>query len=137
MDKHKNAEDKIANYYDQIIGSCMVNTYSLSNEGKIVLKNFNPQSNLHMFEYQVAAIVQSMYQDRQIYLNMPLMQYLKFKWKNRKKIKLKWISSAEIQKLDLEADLLTDMLLHVSDAYEENPTIFGMIYTKYWGEKND
>ena len=118
--------------YDNICGACMVNTYSESKDGRIILKNFNEKLYTHMFEFEVARILQYIYRDRQIYLNMPFFKYLKFKVKYRK-LKLKWISNKESQISEFDID---EMLKYVATAYEVDfNTIYKEIYNSYWRKK--
>ena len=119
--------------YDKIITSCMVNTYSFSKNGKIILKDFNQNLKCYMFEFEVAKIVSSIYQDREIYIDMPFIQYIFFKIKNRK-VKLKYIKKCE--EVD-NAFNIEDMLDFVADSYGVEFSIFAEIYETYWNRKDN
>ena len=119
--------------YDKIITSCMVNTYSFSKNGKIILKDFNQNLKCYMFEFEVAKIVSSIYQDREIYIDMPFIQYIFFKIKNRK-VKLKYIKKCE--EVD-NAFNIEDMLDFVADSYGVEFSIFAEIYETYWNRKGN
>lgn len=124
------------NLYDKIIGSCMVNTYSDSKDGRIILSNFNKNSKMHMFEFEVALMVQGIYTDRQIYLDMKLFEYLMFKFKHRKEFKVKKIRHKEATKSNFNIE---KMLLFVAEAYGYNKENFSKlyenIYSLYWGKE--
>ena len=117
--------------YVKIITSCMVNTYSFSKNGKIILKDFNQNLKCYMFEFEVAKIVSSIYQDREIYIDMPFIQYIFFKIKNRN-VKLKYIKKCE--EVD-NAFNIEDMLDFVADSYGVEFSIFDEIYETYWNRK--
>ena len=119
--------------YDKIITSCMVNTYSFSKNGKIILKDFNQNLKCYMFEFEVATIVSSIYQDREIYIDMPFIQYIFFKIKNRN-VKLKYIKKCE--EVD-NAFNIEDMLDFVADSYGVEFSIFDEIYETYWNRKDN
>ena len=119
--------------YDKIITSCMVNTYSFSKSGKIILKDFNQNLKCYMFEFEVAKIVSSIYQDREIYIDMPFIQYIFFKIKNRN-VKLKYIKKCE--EVD-NAFNIEDMLDFVADSYGVEFSIFDEIYETYWNRKDN
>ena len=120
--------------YDKIISSCMVNFYSFSKDNdKIILKDFNQNLKCYMFEFEVAKIVSSIYQDREIYIDMPFIQYIFFKIKNRK-VKLKYIKKCE--EVD-NALNIEDMLDFVADSYGVEFSIFDEIYETYWNRKGN
>lgn len=124
------------NLYDKIIGSCMVNTYSTSKDGKIILRDFNKNLDMYMFEFEVAKMVQSMYSDRQIYIDMSIFEYLIFKFKHRKECKLKRIRLKDTDYCELNIE---DMLLFVAQAYgykiENFSELYDDIYRLYWKER--
>ena len=71
--------------YDKIISSCMVNFYSFSKDNdKIILRDFFSKSNTYLFAFEVAKLVNAIYPNKQIYIDMPFIQYIFFKIKNRK-----------------------------------------------------
>lgn len=119
--------------YDKIITSCMVNTYSFSKSGRIVLKNFNQNLKCYMFEFEVAKIVSSIYQDREIYMDLPFFEYLIFKFKNRQ-IKLKRLKKNDEAN---EAFNIEDMLHFVANSYGVEFSIFDEIYETYWNRKGN
>lgn len=124
------------NLYDKIIGSCMVNTYSTSKDGKIILRDFDKNLDMYMFEFEVAKMVQSIYSDRQIYMDMGLFEYLVFKFKHRKECKLKRIKRKDTDNCELNIE---DMLLFVAKAYGFNvdnfSDLYKDIYNLYWKER--
>ena len=117
--------------YDKIITSCMVNTYSFSKSGKIILKDFNQNLKCYMFEFEVAKIVSSIYQDREIYIDLPFFEYLIFKFKNRN-TKLKRMKKNDEAN---EAFNIEEMLHFVADSYDISFETFDKIYDIYWNRK--
>ena len=120
--------------YDKIISSCMVNFYSFSKDNdKIILKDFLSTSKPYLFAFEVAKIVSSIYPNKQIYIDMPFIQYIFFKIKNRK-VKLKYIKKCE--EVD-NALNIEDMLDFVADSYGVEFSIFDEIYETYWNRKGN
>ena len=118
--------------YDKIISSCMVNFYSFSKDNdKIILRDFLSKSNTYLFAFEVAKIVSDIYPNKQIYIDMPFIQYIFFKIKNRK-VKLKYIKKCE--EVD-NALNIEDMLDFVADSYGVEFSIFAEIYETYWNRK--
>ena len=120
--------------YDKIISSCMVNFYSFSKDNdKIILKDFLSTSKPYLFAFEVAKIVSSIYPNKQIYIDMPFIQYIFFKIKNRN-VKLKYIKKSE--EVD-NAFNIEDMLDFVADSYGVEFSIFDEIYETYWNRKGN
>lgn len=78
--------------YDQIVGTIMQNVLAESNRagGKIVLWDFQPTNSIDRLYYHVACIVSDIY-DKQVYLEMGFIDYLKFKIANKKRKNLHWV----------------------------------------------
>ena len=142
--------------YDKIISSCMVNFYSFSKDNdKIILRDFFSKSNKYLFginieknnnnklvicnyqnksfAFEVAKLVNAIYPNKQIYIDMPFIQYIFFKIKNRK-VKLKHIKKCE--EVD-NALNIEDMLDFVADSYGVEFSIFAEIYETYWNRKDN
>lgn len=119
--------------YDKIISSCMVNFYSFSKDNdKIILRDFFSKSNTYLFAFEVAKLVNAIYPNKQIYIDMPFIQYIFFKIRNRK-VKLKYIKKCE--EVD-NALNIEDMLDFVADSYGVEFSIFAEIYETYWNRKD-
>ena len=78
--------------YDQIVATIMQNVLAESNRanGKIVLWDFHPVNAVDRLYYHVACIVADIY-NKDVYLEMKLFEYLKFRFKNRKRKNIHWI----------------------------------------------
>ena len=85
-------ENETKKQNDQIIGTIIQNVIAESNraDGKIVLWDFQPSNAIDRLYYHVACIVADIY-DKQIYLEMGFLEYLRFKKKNKKRKNLHWI----------------------------------------------
>lgn len=78
--------------YDQIVSTIMQNVLAESNraDGKIVLWDFHPVNAIDRLYYHVACVVSDIY-GKDIYLEMKLFDYLKFRFKNKKRKNLNWV----------------------------------------------
>ena len=79
--------------YDKIVGTIMQNVIAESNlaGGKVVLWDFHPENAVDRLYYYVACIVADLY-DKQMYLEMTLWRFIKFKFKNRKRKNIHWVN---------------------------------------------
>jgi hypothetical protein len=121
--------------YDEIVNTILKNILVERERcGKILLWDFNPVDHGDRLYFNVAAIIADLNKEP-IYLNMPLFDYLKFKWKRRKSRKnLRYFGPNHAAKLDDEYKtsiyLITDFVceqLNVSrDLLKEiNDTYYG------------
>lgn len=78
--------------YDQIVGTIFQNVLAESNmaKNKVVLWDFHPVNSIDRLYYHVACLVSDIY-NKDMYLEMKFFDYLKFKWKNRKRKNLHWV----------------------------------------------
>lgn len=133
---NKETSQETLDLYDKIVNACMINTFSLSKDEKIILRDFDKSSDMYMFEFEVAKMVQSIYSDRQIYMDMGLFEYLIFKFKHRKECKLKRIKHKDADLCELNIE---NMLLFVAEAYGFNidnfSDLYKDIYNLYWKER--
>lgn len=132
MEENKNLNNEGIQLYDNIVNSCMINTFSMSKDGIIILKGFNPDIKLHGFMFEVAKITSTLFPPRLIVLDMPLVDYLKFKYKNRK-IKLGWGRRKKYRNCEFEFE---NMLEFVRTSYDVANDIFEEIYNEYWKGNN-
>lgn len=130
-DINKELDEKL-DLYDKIVNACMINTFSLSKDEKIILRDFDKNSDMYMFEFEIAKLVR-LYSNRQIYMDMGLLSFLFFKFKHRKECELKRIKHSEAEKRDF---IIKDMLLFVAEAYGYNSNnfseLYSDIYNTYW-----
>lgn len=76
--------DEFYKQQDKIVEITLTNIYSLSKEkGKIVLTNFNPKDENHLFFFHVAMIVRDMFQ-YPIEVDLGFFKTLLLNWKLRK-----------------------------------------------------
>ena len=78
--------------YDAIVGTIMQNVLAESHraDGKIVLWDFQQDQPMDRLYYHVACLISDIY-NQQIYLEMKLFDYLKFKKANKKRKNLHWV----------------------------------------------
>lgn len=89
--------------YDEIVNTIMMNILIERKRcGKILLWDFNPLDDGDKLYFNIAAVVADMNKES-MYLNLPLIDYLKFKWKRRKSRKnLRYFGPNHAAKLDDE-----------------------------------
>ena len=115
--------------YDELINKTSINIFTLSKDTNgIYLSNFNPSNKNHRYFLQVARTV-SMITNKQIYLDMKLFSYLKFKI---------FTKSKDILKGKIENGInIDEVLSFMSDSLQIDSSIFGKIYEEYWRKNND
>ena len=115
--------------YDELINKTSINIFTLSKDTNgIYLSNFNPSNKNHRYFLQVARTV-NMITDKQIYLDMKLFPYLKFKI---------FTKSKDILRGKIENGInIDEVLSFMSDSLQIDSSIFGKIYEEYWGKNND
>ena len=115
--------------YDELINKTSINIFTLSKDTNgIYLSNFNPSNKNHRYFLQVARTV-SMITNKQIYLDMKLFSYLKFKI---------FTKSKDVLKGKIENGInIDEVLSFMSDSLQIDGSIFGKIYEEYWRKNND
>lgn len=115
--------------YDELINKTSINIFTLSKDKNgIYLSNFNPSNKNHRYFLQVARTV-SMITNKQIYLDMKLFSYLKFKI---------FTKSKDVLKGKIENGInIDEVLSFMSNSLQIDSSIFGKIYEKYWRKNND
>lgn len=115
--------------YDELINKTSINIFTLSKDTNgIYLSNFNPSNKNHRYFLQVARTV-SMITNKQIYLDMKLFSYLKFKI---------FTKSKDVLKGKIENGInIDEVLSFMSDSLQIDSSIFGKIYEEYWRKNND
>ena len=115
--------------YDELINKTSINIFTLSKDKNgIYLSNFNPSNKNHRYFLQVARTV-SMITNKQIYLDMKLFSYLKFKI---------FTKSKDVLKGKIENGInIDEVLSFMSDSLQIDSSIFGKIYEEYWRKNND
>ena len=115
--------------YDELINKTSINIFTLSKDKNgIYLSNFNPSNKKHRYFLQVARTV-SMITNKQIYLDMKLFSYLKFKI---------FTKSKDVLKGKIENGInIDEVLSFTSNSLQIDSSIFGKIYEEYWRKNND
>ena len=115
--------------YDELINKTSINIFTLSKDKNgIYLSNFNPSNKNHRYFLQVARTI-SMITNKQIYLDMKLFPYLKFKI---------FTKSKDVLRGRIENGInIDEVLSFMSDSLQIDNSIFGEIYDKYWRKNND
>ena len=115
--------------YDELINKTSINIFTLSKDKNgIYLSNFNSSNKNHRYFLQVARTV-SMITNKQIYLDMKLFPYLKFKI---------FTKSKDVLRGRIENGInIDEVLSFMSDSLQIDNSIFGKIYEKYWEKNND
>lgn len=135
--KISEAQKAQLDFYDKVIGAYMVNTYSMSKNGRIILDNFDGGDTVHLFAFEVAKIVAAIHQDRKIYLQMNPIKFLWFKFQNRKDSKVRWISKKEAAAL--QEKTMMEMLEFTGAGFNQGKNecknLFANIYNIYWNRK--
>ena len=115
--------------YDELINKTSINIFTLSKDKNgIYLSNFNPSNKNHRYFLQVVRTV-NMITNKQIYLDMKLFPYLKFKI---------FTKSKDVLRGKIENGInIDEVLSFMSDSLQIDNSIFGEIYEKYWRKNND
>ena len=79
----ENTSNNIYQTYDKIIHSTLLNINAESKDGKIFLRDFNKNNINHLYFFEIVKISQTFW-NFQIILDMPLLEYLRFKFSHRK-----------------------------------------------------
>ena len=90
--------------YDEIVRTIMQNVLAERNiANRIVLWDFQEEQAMDKLYFNVASIIADIYKEN-IYLQMPLIPYLKMKWRRRKGRKnLRWIGHFRANQLPEDA----------------------------------
>lgn len=123
------------NEYDVLVNSVYLNICAERKHiGKIVLWDFQESQDTDRLYFNVATIVADL-NDENIYLNMPLIDYIKLKWKYRKSRKnLRWVTPAMKNSLPNEAKTSVYIILDfVASTFKKDMKIFKEINDAYYG----
>lgn len=121
--------------YDVLVNSIYLNICAeRQHTGKIVLWDFQESQDADRLYFNVATIVADL-NDENIYLNMPLIDYIKLKWKRRKSRKnLRWVTPFMAKNLPNEAKTSVYIILDfVATSYNKDMKIFKKINDAYYG----
>mgnify|MGYP006988831418 CR=1 FL=1 len=134
MTKEKTTREKYV-LYDSIVSTIMTNVLVERERcGKFLLYDFTPKDDSEKLYFNIAAIAADLKREN-IYLDMPFWDYVKFKFKRRKRRKnLKWFSPS--QKKDLGNEFKTSVIILMSFISEKMGVpveLFKEINDAYYG----
>lgn len=121
--------------YDEIVRTIMQNVLAERNiANRIVLWDFQEEQAMDKLYFNVASIIADIYKEN-IYLQMPLIPYLKMKWRRRKGRKnLRWIGHFRANQLPEDAKTSVFILMdYVREYYDLPYEIFEDINNEYYG----
>lgn len=119
-------EDNIFQKYDNIVTSTLLNIQAESRNKEIVLGNFNKDNINHLYFFEISKIAQTCW-NFTIFLDMSLLKYLKFKFKNRK------LNLKKMKKRQANNKVNIDEILNfIQQSFKESGCIFSNIYHTYY-----
>lgn len=122
-------KEELYKKYDNILGSTVVNLFSLSKgETGIFLNNFNYRSKMHRVFLETAFLLNVMH-NKKIYLNMPLIHFLYFKYilSRKRKENLFRLKDPKVDGINIE-----EVARYEATSYNEPLSIFDDIYDEYY-----
>lgn len=122
----ENTSNNIYQTYDKIIHSTLLNINAESKDGKIFLRDFNKNNINHLYFFEIAKISQTFW-NFQIILDIPLLEYLRFKFSHRK------LSIRKMKKKDYEKGFnIEEILNFIQESFKAPACIFSNIYHTYY-----
>ena len=121
--------------YDEIVNTILKNILVERERcGKILLWDFNPVDHGDRLYFNVATIVADINKEP-MYLNMPLFDYLKFKWKRRKSRKnLRYFGPHRAAELDNEHKTSIYIIMDfIREQMDFNYSLYKDINDEYYG----
>ena len=108
--------------YNEIVATIMRNVYAERDHvGKILLWDFQESQSMDRLYFNVASIVADMTKEK-MYVQMPLIDYLKLKWRRKKGRKsLRWCGPLMARRLPNEAKTSIYILMEFIREYHDIP----------------
>lgn len=131
----KDTKKELYDFYDQIVNSIYLNVCAeRNNAGEIILWDFQQTNPTDRLYFNVAAAASDIY-GKNIYLNMPFIEFVKFAWKRRKVRKnLCWVSPRLEKALPSEAKTSVYLIMeYVANHYGITMDEFEKINDTYYG----
>lgn len=122
-------------HYDQVVATIMANVLVEHKRcGKYLLYDFQPSNDADKLYFNITAIAADLGKEN-IYLDMPLRDYIKFRKKRRKKrTNLKWFNPFQKKKLPDENKTSVTLLMDfICDELKLNYHLFKEINDEYYG----
>lgn len=126
-------EQETIKLYDKIVGTIMQNVLAESNraDGKVVLWDFQPDNSIDRLYYQVACMTADVY-DKQIYLEMKFLDFLKFKRFNKKRKNIHWVWRKHTSLPDECKTSVYILMEYISNYYHIPLEVFNDILKEYY-----
>lgn len=127
-------EDKYKQY-DNIVQKVMINVLvEHERNDKYLLYEFDPTNDSNKLYFNVTTVVADLNR-KQIYLDMPFFEYIKFKMKRKKKrTNIKWFGPFQKRKMLTENKVsVTDLMTYVSEQLNFDIELFKEINDEYYG----
>ena len=134
MNIEKETDPKYA-LYDSVVQTIMTNILVERERcGKYLLYDFQPSSDADKLYFNIATIAADLGKEN-IYLSMPLWDYIKFRKKRRKKrVNLKWFGPFKRKKLDDEYKTSVYIIMDfICEELKLNFHLFKEINDEYYG----
>lgn len=138
-------DEKTQKTYDEIIAVVINNVMSERMlNGKVILRDFDPTNPNHQL-YYMASMILADARGENIYLSMPFLKYIKFRWQTRKRKTLRYLFKSDIEEIELCAsqpdyevatvDTLMDYISRwAQDTYGITLEEFRNIFNEVYGE---
>lgn len=127
-------EDKYK-HYDEIVKTIVLNIDAERQRvGKIILWDFHEEKDSDKLYFNVAAVVSDI-KNELMYVQMPLIPYLKMKWKRRKTRKnLRRLGWRAAKSLPFQSQTSVGVIMEfVKNYHKETDEIFTEINNEYYG----
>lgn len=132
---NETTKEQLYNEYDSIIQTIATNIMiERERSGNYIISNFNPQYDSHKLFFNVTAVLADLNHEK-IYLDMSLLDYLKFRIKrSKKRSNLRWFGSFKKKKLK-DRDLVdtSKLMLFIATSLNINVDLFRKINNEYYG----
>lgn len=126
--------DKKYDLYDSVVSTVMTNVLVERERcGKFLLYDFKPEIDMDKLYFNVAAIAADIRKEN-LYLHMPFLDYIKFRFKFKKRKNLKWFSPWAEKKLEDENKTSVSIIMSfVAEKLEISEDLFKEINDEYYG----
>lgn len=134
MNIEKETDPKYA-LYDSVVQTIMTNILVEHERcGKYLLYDFQPSDDADKLYFNITAIAADLGKEN-IYLNMPLWDYIKFRKKRRKKrVNLRWLNPIQKKKLSDEYKTSVSIIMDfICEQLKLNYRLFKEINDEYYG----
>lgn len=122
--------------YNNVVSTIMTNILiERERNGFFLLYNFNPNNEEDKLYFNITAIAADLRKEN-IFLNISLFNFLKFKFTHRKRKNLKWFSLFKNRKLNDEFKIdISTLMNFISEQLNISSELFEMINKEYYGGK--